>query len=142
MPQCTLLKGTEGKYFYPETLNTPGPGLNTTMKATILAILLALGGGVLAAPTTKQAQFFSGVYLLQSLSGLPGEERAQKFHELEQLTGIDGGKAESVLSWYVARPAEWRKLCDSMIQMIDAAQGKTSAPAMRGNNPPSSGARR
>ncbi len=133
MPQRTLLNRTEGKYFYLETLNTSGPGQNTSMKTTILAILLALGGEALAAPTTKQAQFFSGVYLLQSLAGIPGEQRVQKFRELEQLTGIDAGKAESVLSWYRARPAEWRKLCDSMVQAIDAAQGKSPAPAMRGN---------
>jgi hypothetical protein len=112
------------------------------MKASILVILLAMGGGALAAPTAKQAQFFSGVYLLQSLSGLPVGEKVQKFHELEQLTGIDAGKAESVLSWYIARPAEWRKLCDSMIQVINAAQGKNPASAMRGNASPTSGVRR
>jgi hypothetical protein len=112
------------------------------IKVSILALFSGILPAVFGAPVSKQAQFFSGVYLLQSLPGLSTGEKAQKFRELEQLTGIDAGKARTMLSRYDARPAEWRTICDSMIQMITGAQVKTPAPAVPKSEPPLPGARR
>jgi hypothetical protein len=99
------------------------------MKLSIIALSLGVIFDVLAASNAKEAQFFSGIYLLQSLPGLSNTERTRKFHELELLTGIDAKKAEAYLSSFRVKPAEWRKLCDSMIPMITGAQVKISVPA-------------
>ncbi len=108
----------------------------------IIAILIGVGPEVLAAPGMKEVQFFSGIYLLHSLPGLSNTEKAQKFRELEFLTGIDAKNAGAFLSSYGAKPAEWRKLCDSMIPMITGAQGNSPAPLMPKGNFPLPGARR
>jgi hypothetical protein len=112
------------------------------MKLLIFALLLGVMSEVLAAPSAKETRFFSGIYLLQSLPGLSNTERALKFRELEILTGIDAKKAEKFLSSYDAKPAEWQKICDSMIPIITGAQGKMPAPTAPKDYSPIPGARR
>ena len=112
------------------------------MKLTIIALLLGVVSVAFAAPTAKEAQFFSGVYLLQTSPGLSNAEKARKFRELEMLTGIDAKKAAMLLSSYGQRPVEWRKLCDSMIPMLSGIEEKKSVPAMPKNYSPGPGARR
>ena len=93
------------------------------MKLLIIAILIGVGSEVLAAPGTKEAQFFSGDVSPAIPSRISNTEKARKFGELEWLTGIDAKLPAAILSSYGARPAEGRKLCDSMIPMITGVQG-------------------
>jgi len=112
------------------------------MKLSTFVLLLGVVADVFAAPSSKEAQFFSGIYLLQSLSGSSNAEKARKFRELELLTGIDVKKAEAFLSSYNAKPTEWRKLCDSMIPIITGAQGQISVPPPQKDYSPLPGVRR
>jgi hypothetical protein len=112
------------------------------MRILLWAMLLGIGGTAFAAPGAGEVRFFSGVYLLQSVPGLSVAEKARRFGQLEQVTGIDARKAESILASYRARPADWRVLCDSMITVINGMQGKTPAFPVPKDYSASPGARR
>ena len=62
----------------------------------LAAIILGFAPVAFAAPGAGEVRFFSGVYLLQSIPGLSVAEKARRFSQLEQVTGIDARKAEAI----------------------------------------------
>jgi hypothetical protein len=98
--------------------------LKTWDRVTIIAsFVLATASCSLAAPREKkQAQFFAGVFLLQSTTDLSAERKARLFHELGTLTGINAATAMRLLNYYRLKPAEWQHLCAAINELLTKVQ--------------------
>ena len=101
------------------------------MRLQLIFIMLLSGmavkcsfGGV----DSNETQYFAGLLLLESQGGLSITEKAQKFQELESITGITTARAKVLLASYRDKPVEWRILCDSMISLIGKLPARPSAP--------------
>jgi hypothetical protein len=91
---------------------------------TGIALVLALTATlVMAAPAReKQVQYFAGVMFLQSRGDLPAAAKAQKYRELETLTGVTAREAQNLIAGYRTRPEQWRVMYDSIITLMTRIQ--------------------
>jgi hypothetical protein len=87
------------------------------MKRLIAAMTLFSAGTIYTLPAFgagKEAEFFSGVILLQASASLPAEQKAAKYRELQKITGITGTKAKALLAFYRNNPDKWKSLSGSI----------------------------
>jgi hypothetical protein len=101
------------------------------MKRTIITGLLLLAGTVFPLPAFgagKEAEFFSGVFLLQSTTALTAEQKAVKYLELQMMTGITGASAKALLAAYRDKPEEWQRLSGSINTLLTEVKPPSPAP--------------
>jgi hypothetical protein len=102
------------------------------MKRTIITGLLLLAGTVFSLPSFgagKEAEFFSGVFLLQSTTALTAEQKTEKYRELQMMTGITGARAQTLLAAYRDKPEEWQLVNGAMTKLLSGLQPALPAPA-------------
>ena len=88
-----------------------------------LLLLLSLFAVLFATPPLdKQVQFIAGVVLLQSEYSVTNEKKAQKYGELQQLTGITGADARELLTSYRDRHDDWKSMYDQVAKLLESAQ--------------------
>jgi hypothetical protein len=107
------------------------------MKRVIIMGMVIIGGAISAFPSVskdKEAEFFSGVLLLQSATALSAGQKSEKYRELQIMTGITSARAKSLLSAFRDDPEEWQRLCTMIIQLL--SKSEFSSPAStRGPEP-------
>jgi hypothetical protein len=87
---------------------------------TALIVLLVSASVTLSGILKEnEAEFFAGMTLLQQKTDLKPEEKAEKFRELEALTGISAADAEKILKQYRDKPEEWQKFYGSMMKFLN-----------------------
>jgi hypothetical protein len=92
------------------------------MKPLLLAgmILLIGAAGVFSSSVQeKEAEFFAGVLLLQSTTVLTPEQKAEKYKELQMMTGITTADAKAILNDYRKKPTEWQNLYSIMTKLLN-----------------------
>jgi hypothetical protein len=92
---------------------------------SILFILLV--AATCSGPTPskeKQAQYFAGVFLLQSAADPNSQRTTELFHELETLTGINAAKAMKLLNEYRENPEQWQNISVSIQTILTNAEKK------------------
>jgi hypothetical protein len=100
------------------------------MKRLIIAATVLLGGAVTSFSSSggdKEAEFFSGLILLQSATSLPAEQKAAKYLELQVMTGITGARAKTLLAVYRDEPEKWQRMYGSINTLLNEV--KPSSPA-------------
>jgi hypothetical protein len=85
--------------------------------ATSLLITLAISS--FAATPEQQASFFTGVIMLQAKSNLSSEEKAKKYLELVQMTGISSNEAREILKKVRDNPAVWQTLQPAIAKLLN-----------------------
>lgn len=92
----------------------------------MIRLIIALSALVVSAAAVfsgtekvNEAEFFAGVTLLQQQKDLKPGEKALKFRELEAMTGITAEKAKTILLHYRERPAEWQKLYNRIVKLLN-----------------------
>lgn len=91
------------------------------MKKIIIAGMVLLAGAVLSFSSSgegKKAEFFSGVVLLRSAAALTEEQKAEKYRELQMMTGITTARARALLNTYRGSPEEWQRINGEMTRLI------------------------
>jgi hypothetical protein len=89
------------------------------------ALLILVAGflcALIAASPEQQARFFAGVFILESRNDLSDTVKAVRFRELEAVTGMKASEARTLLTALRTRPEEWKKMHDSMMQIVAEAQ--------------------
>jgi hypothetical protein len=100
----------------------------TIIAAIIIAIASCSGP---TPPMEKQAQFFAGVFLLQSTGDPYSAKTIGLFHELETLTGIDAAAAMKLLNSYREKPAQWQNLYTGITPLLTAAEKKFQTAVLK-----------
>ena len=94
-----------------------------------MALFVITGSSIDASPGgEKEAEFFSGVLLLQSASALTSEQKAEKYKELQVMTGITTADAKALLDDYREKPKEWQILYDAMTKLLTAPPAPVNGP--------------
>jgi hypothetical protein len=102
------------------------------MKRTIITGLLLLAGTAFSLPASKagkEAEFFSGVVLLQSTAALTAEQKAEKYRELQMMTGITGARAQKLLAAYRDNPEDWQQINSTITKLLSGLQPAPPAAA-------------
>jgi hypothetical protein len=85
-----------------------------------LLYLLTAAVASFSGPDDKnEAEFFAGVTLLSQKTDLKPAEKAEKFRELEAMTGISAAEADRILVQYREKPAEWQKIYDVTLKLLN-----------------------
>jgi hypothetical protein len=95
------------------------------MKRIIMAGMVLLVGAVPSFSSSRgegEAEFFSGVALLQSTTALTAEQKAEKYRELQRMTGITGTRALALLAKYRDKPEEWLLLNGTITKQLSGLQ--------------------
>jgi hypothetical protein len=95
------------------------------MKRIIMAGMVLLVGAVPSFSSSRgegEAEFFSGVALLQSTTALTAEQKAEKYRELQMMTGITGARAQALLGAYRDKPEEWLLINGAMTKLLSGMQ--------------------
>ena len=104
------------------------------MKRLITAAAVLLCGAVPSfsfSGPDKEAEFFSGLILLQSATAagaLTAEQKALKYLELQMMTGITGTRAKALLAAYRDKPEEWQRLSVSINTLLTEIKPLSPAP--------------
>jgi len=85
-----------------------------------MALFVITGSSFASPGREKEAEFFSGVLLLQSASALTSEQKAEKYKELQVMTGITTAGAKALLNDYREKPKEWQILYNAMTKLLTA----------------------
>jgi len=95
------------------------------MKRIIIAGMVLLAVAVPSFSSSRgerEAEFFSGVVLLQSTTALTAEQKAEKYRELQMITGITGARAKMLLTTYRDKPDEWLLLNGTITKLLNGLQ--------------------
>jgi hypothetical protein len=85
---------------------------------TLLILVSGFLCALLAATPEQQARFFAGVFILESRNDLSDTLKAVRFRELEAVSGMKASDARALLASLRTRPEEWKRLHDSMMQIV------------------------
>ena len=95
------------------------------MKLVIMAgmALLAFAASSFSSSSKeKETDFFAGVILLQSATALSAEQKAEKYRELQKVTGVTGARAQALLAAYRDKPDEWLLINGTITKRLSGLQ--------------------
>jgi hypothetical protein len=96
-----------------------------------ISVLLAIPVRSFSVTVEKKSEFFAGVLLLQSTTGIADTEKAKKYLQLRRLTGITTAQASALLRSVRERPEEWQAVQIAMSKLIDEQKAAVSKSDVR-----------
>jgi hypothetical protein len=94
-------------------------------------LLIGAAGVFSSSVQEKEADFFAGVLLLQSSTVCTPEQKAEKYKELQVVTGITAPQANILLRRYREKPEEWQKLYALITTLVTQIQTQSKTTAIQ-----------
>lgn len=91
-------------------------------RKTLLILVSGILCALIAATPEQQARFLAGVFILESRKDLSDTLKAVRFRELEAVSGMKASDARALLASLRTRPEEWKRLHDTMMQIVAESQ--------------------
>jgi hypothetical protein len=84
-----------------------------------ISVVLAAAVSSWAVSPEQQANYFAGVFMLESRKDLPDTIKVERYRELEALSGVTAAEARVILAKLRARPEEWRAMYERIQVLIN-----------------------